>query len=163
MMRFAPVCWYRQIRVVLLVIRRGHEYLHVLSDQFGSRVPEDPLRRGVDRLDDAAAVDRDDRVHRGVEDGPQPGAALKYLRVHPLAVGPFPGDDRRADEAALGAQIGESVSATYTREPSFRSIKVSSLLIRSPRRTLSMTWSNLSRTSGGTSIAIGRPTASACV
>ena len=50
------------IAVVLALVGLGHEHPDILPDQFGSGVAEQPFGRGVDALDDAGRVDRDDRI-----------------------------------------------------------------------------------------------------
>src|SRR5262245_8425119 len=54
----------RHVRVVLLVIRRRHEYVDVLTDHVAFGVSEQALCSGIERLDPAVAVDHDDAVHR---------------------------------------------------------------------------------------------------
>ena len=73
-----------EIAVVMFAIGRGHEQLDVLANQFVGAVGENALCGGVSRLDDAALIDGDDSVNRGVENGLESGIAI----VQALA-GPF--------------------------------------------------------------------------
>ena len=61
-----------QIAVVLFPVRRGHEHLDVLADHLLGGIAEHPFGGGIDRLDDAAGVDGDDRIRRGVQNGLEP-------------------------------------------------------------------------------------------
>jgi hypothetical protein len=65
----------RQVRVVLLAIRRRHQHGDVLSDDIAFRVAEQPLGRGIERLDAAVRVDDDDRVNGRLDDRPPPRLA----------------------------------------------------------------------------------------
>ena len=58
----------REDLVLLCLSLRRDEDPHVLADQLGSRVPEQPLGCAVDRLDDAVQILRDDRVVGRVDD-----------------------------------------------------------------------------------------------
>ena len=66
-----------EVAVVLMTVRLWHEHLDVLADHLVRRVAEKPLRRRVHRLDCTKLVDRDDRVHRGVEDRARAGLAFE--------------------------------------------------------------------------------------
>ena len=71
----------RQIGVVLLLVRRRHEHVDVVTEHFCRRVAEQPLRRRIERLDAAVRVDDDDTVDSGVDDRPPPsftGAQLPF-------------------------------------------------------------------------------------
>ena len=81
-----------QVAVVLVAVRLGHEHLDVLADDLARRVAEQPLRRRVHRLDHAASVDRDDRVHGGFEDRPCPRLAILKLADGMAQVGDIAGD-----------------------------------------------------------------------
>ena len=76
-----------QVGVVPLVIRRGHEHLHVGADHLGRRVAEQAHRGRVDRFDDPVVVDRNDAVHRGLENRPMAGFAVPQGRLGPFAIG----------------------------------------------------------------------------
>ena len=65
----------RQIGVVLLVVRRRHEHVDVVTEHVCRRVAEQPLRRRIERLDAAVRVDHDDAVDSGVDDRPPSGFA----------------------------------------------------------------------------------------
>ena len=83
-----------QIAVVLTLIRRGHQHLHVVAHHLVAGVPEQPLGRRVHRFDGPLFVDGEDGVDRRVEDGA--GAALALLQAaHGGAeVGDVAGDAR---------------------------------------------------------------------
>jgi hypothetical protein len=57
-----------QIAAVFVTIRRRHQQRDILADGFVLGIAEQPLGRGIERLDSAAAVDHDDRVHRRLHD-----------------------------------------------------------------------------------------------
>ena len=77
----------REIAVMVLAMGRGHEHLDVAPDHLAGGVAEQLFRRGAEGLDDAALVDRDDRVGRGFEDGAQPRLALLDHRLGMLRLG----------------------------------------------------------------------------
>jgi hypothetical protein len=52
----------REIRVVLFVVRRGHQDVHVAAHDFVFPIPKQPLGSRVERLDGASRVDDDDAV-----------------------------------------------------------------------------------------------------
>jgi hypothetical protein len=66
---------------MLLAMRRGHQDRNVLSNQLRGIIAEHPLHRGVGGFDDPTVVDRDDRVHRGVQNGLRTGQALAQRAV----------------------------------------------------------------------------------
>ena len=86
-----------QIAVVLLVIRRGHQHVHVAADGFGFRISEQALGATIERFDGAVVVDDDDAVDGGIEHGIEtlgPGQSLRrggsvgFLGRAPLMIQP---------------------------------------------------------------------------
>jgi hypothetical protein len=52
----------RQVAVVLLMIGRGHQHLHILAETFFGPVTEQALAGGVEDLDRAFHIDDDDPI-----------------------------------------------------------------------------------------------------
>src|SRR5262249_1835115 len=75
----------RNVAVVLLAIRRGHQQVDVLSDNVALLVSEESLRASVKRLDAALAVDHDDAVDCRVNDRPptQFAGLKRHVRLFP--------------------------------------------------------------------------------
>ena len=72
-----------KIAVVLPAIRRRHQHLDVLPDDFSAPITKQPLGRGTERLHDAAVVDHDHGVRNGVENRMQ----MRLARVRRIGVG----------------------------------------------------------------------------
>ena len=66
-------------RVVLLAMRRGHEHADVPPDHFLGFGSRRALGCRVKRVNDAVAIDRDDAVDGGLDDGPQAGLTIAKL------------------------------------------------------------------------------------
>ncbi len=75
-----------EVAVVLLAVGGGHEEGHVLANHVGRRVAEGALGRRIERLDDAAPVDRDDGLDGGVENRAQ----ARFTLAPGFRVGRFP-------------------------------------------------------------------------
>ena len=92
---------------MLLVIRRGHEDVDVLTDDFGRLVAKDFCRRRIDRLDNPTVINRDDSFHSGIQNGAQP-----FFAVHER--------QRRPGELLLGAQFGAARRIFFLGAHGFR-------------------------------------------
>ncbi len=71
-----------QVSVVLAAIRFGHQHLDVAADDLVCRPAEDCFGSAVEGTDDTPAVDGDDAVHRGIDNGPHPRFVLHHAPVH---------------------------------------------------------------------------------
>ena len=79
-----------EVAVVVLAMRGRHEHLDVVPDHLSGGVAEQLFRRGAERLNDAAFVNRDDRIGSGFEDGTQPCLALLHQGLRPFHLGQIP-------------------------------------------------------------------------
>src|ERR1700693_6229739 len=65
-----------QVAVMVPLMRRGHEHSDVAPDHLTGSVAEQLFCGFAEVLDDAALVDRDDRVGGGLKNGAEPGLSL---------------------------------------------------------------------------------------
>jgi hypothetical protein len=96
-----------------------------LSDEIGRAVPEGLEGPRVGVVDVAVLADREDRVRRGLQDGPEPALALGQRALAGLSRGDV--DDRREDLEAIGGldrqeadlhrQLGAILAAARQLEP----------------------------------------------
>ena len=77
----------RQILVMLLPIRRGHQHADILSRHLLRAIAEQPLGGGAERLHDAAVIDHDHGIGNAVEDGTQLGLTRAKCRLGTLGGG----------------------------------------------------------------------------
>ena len=70
-----------QVTVMFLLMRRGHEHLDVAPDHLTGSVAEQLFCGFAEILDNAALVDRDDRVGGGLKNGAEPCLSLLKHRL----------------------------------------------------------------------------------
>ncbi len=70
-----------EVAVVLRAVWLRHEHRDVVPDHFLRGITEDALGGGIDRLDDAAFIDRDDAVDGGVDDPAQTRRGIEKLAL----------------------------------------------------------------------------------
>ena len=85
----------------------GQEKVDRLVAKLGARVPEEPLRLGVDDLDDAAGIDDDHRVRRRVEQASEELLALALGLLGDRPPGHVP-DGGNGLVALFGGERGEA-------------------------------------------------------
>src|SRR3984893_4815110 len=77
-----PQVW-RQVAVMVLAMRRGHEHLEIAADHFTGSVAKQFFCGFAEGLDDATLIDRDNRVGGGIENGAEARFSLFQHRLCP--------------------------------------------------------------------------------
>lgn len=134
----------RQVTVVLVPIRRGHQDADVSADDLALAIAKEALCRGVEGLDGPELVDRDDAVDGTTEDSAQPGLALPKRFLRPLLVcgetAPLVGRIRRwegircAHQATVPGRYGLALLAcgAYTPSVAGANCAAGGVVVRTP-------------------------------